>query len=106
MKRIGTSDRLVLFAAAMVVLVSSAAAQNFTVHMKNDDGSEGTTYYVSPTAVRTVMPGISDSIDRLDRGTIIRLDHKAKTYSELTVAQVRDEIASTFGKQDPETQAM
>jgi hypothetical protein len=90
MKRSRGSASHSLIAAVFAVLSTTAtavAAEDFTVHMKNDDGKTATRY-VSQKAVRQVSayPVETDVIYRLDQGKIIRLDHKAKTYTETTPA--------------------
>ena len=87
-RSISKSNPLSLAAAALITLWPSlAAAQNYTVRMKAADGTISTTY-VSPTAVRNTSPELGqDIINRLDRGTIICLDHKNKMYREVTVDQ-------------------
>jgi Domain of unknown function (DUF4412) len=96
-----------------VVVVSVAlmatipvVAQGFTIKMKMDDGSQGTTYYVSANAIRKINPGVNDVIDRIDKGTIIYLDHRNKTYKEGSVAQAREAIAKHSGDLDPQKMAM
>lgn len=59
--------------------VSVLQAQEFTIHMKMGDGAGGTTYYVSPNAIRRTTPGANDVIDRIDRGSIIYIDHRTRS---------------------------
>lgn len=101
--------------AAQIVIVtailSSSApvlrAQDFTIRMKMDDGGEGTTYYVSPIAIRRTTPGVNDVIDRIDRGTIIYLDHRTKTYKEGPVAQAKEAMAKGMAERmDPQKMAL
>lgn len=96
------------FIALSVVLIATVriVAQDFTIHMKMGDGSEGATYYVSSKAIRRTNPGINDVIDRIDRGTIIYLDHRNKTYKEGSVAQAREVLAKHSEDLDPQKMAM
>jgi len=73
-------------------------AQDFTVHIKDQDGKTAT-HYVSRNAVRSVSsnPVETDVIYRLDRGTIIRLNHQEKTYTEMTLAQARQQGEKNAG---------
>jgi hypothetical protein len=98
--------RLIQLSLTLAVAALPAIAQDFTVHTKMDDGSEGTTYYVSSNAIRKTNPGINDVIDRIDRGTIIYLDHRNKTYKEGSVAQAREAIAKHSADLDPQKMAM
>jgi Domain of unknown function (DUF4412) len=84
--------RLLCFAVIVAGLGQILCAQDFTVRMKDQDGKTAT-HYVSRNAVRNVSsnPVETDVIYRLDRGTIIRLNHQQKTYSEITVAQAREQ---------------
>jgi hypothetical protein len=82
------------------------SAQDFTIHFKTDSGSDSSTYYVSPNAVRKTAPGLYDRIDRIDRGTIINIDHRSKTYTEGSAAQARDAIAKSMANMDPQKKAM
>jgi uncharacterized protein DUF4412 len=97
-----------LLTAAAIVSGSSFAlfAQDFTIYMKGDSGVEGTTYYVSPSAIRKTSPGFSDVIDRVDRGTIIFLNHRSKTYIEIPAAEARAKIATSMTNLDPQQKAM
>ena len=78
--------------AVLFLLVSGTLvlAQDFTVHLKDQDG-QPSTQYVSHNAVRYVSssPVDIDVIYRLDKGTIIHIDHQQKTYSEMTLAEAR-----------------
>jgi Domain of unknown function (DUF4412) len=85
---------------------SMLCAQDLTVRMKMNDGAEGTTYYVSPNAIRRTTPGANDVIDRIDRGTIIYLDHRSKTYGEISAAEARAKIASGMANLDTQNKAM
>lgn len=97
-----------LIAAIVAVFVAPlpAAAQEFTVHMKMGDGAEGTTYYVSPNAIRRTTPGANDVIDRIDRGVIIYIDHRNKIYKEVSAAEAREKISSAFSNMDSQKKAM
>jgi hypothetical protein len=91
---------------AVLAAVLPATAQDFTIHMKMGDGAEGTTYYVSAHAIRRTTPGISDVIDRIDQGIIIYIDHRTKTYREVSAAEAREKIARAFSNMDPQKKAM
>lgn len=92
--------------ACAALLATIASAQDFTIHMKGDNGAEGTTYYVSAKAIRRATPGLNDVIDRLDRGTIIYLNHRNKTYGEVSAAEAREKIANGMANLDPQKKAM
>jgi hypothetical protein len=99
--------RTTFIAAIIAVLCTSAMAraEDFTVHMKNDEGKTATRY-VSQKAVRDVSsyPVEVDVIYRLDQGKIIRLDHQAKTYAETTPAAEAQGLAGEsagIGKPPP-----
>ena len=95
-------------AIAMIILVSSMAlAQDFTVHMKDQDG-KAATHYVSRNAVRDVSssPVETDVIYRLDKGTIITLNHKQKTYTEVTLAEARQQAEKKASNMNPMQQQM
>jgi hypothetical protein len=95
-------------AAALVIGSSAlAAAQDFTVRMKTDDGKTAT-YYVSSRAVRDTssVPVETDVIYRLDQNKRISLDNKNKTYSEITLAQLRDAMGRSGRSLTPEQQQM
>jgi hypothetical protein len=97
------------YIAVGVVLIATvlpAVAQEFTIHMKMADGADGTTYYVSPNAIRRTTPGANDVIDRIDRGIIIYIDHRNKVYKEVPAAEARDKIASGFANMDAQKKAM
>jgi hypothetical protein len=89
MQRSGCRASGWLTAAMLAVLntTAPALAEDFTVHMKNDEG-KAATRYVSQRAVRNVSsyPVETDVIYRLDQGRIVRVDHQAKTYTEATPA--------------------
>lgn len=91
---------------AFAMLTAIATAQEFTIHMKTDTGAEATTYYVTPTAMRRASPGLNDVIYRFDRGTLIYLDHRNKTYKEGPVAPAREAIAKGMANMDPQKMAM
>jgi len=101
MKLRGGSSSRWLVAAVFAVLsttATSVAAEDFTARMQNDEGKTATRY-VSQKAVRQVSayPVETDVIYRLDQGKIIRLDHKAKTYTEATPAAA----SQAFSGQSP-----
>ena len=93
---------------ALLILNASIAlqAQDFTIHMKMGDGVDGTTYYVSPNAIRRTTPGGNDVIDRIDRGTIIYINHRNKTYGEVSAAEAREKVAIGMANMDPQKKAM
>ena len=86
--------------------VLPVVAQDFTIHMKMGDGADGTTYYVTANAIRRTTPGANDVIDRIDRGVIIYIDHRDKTYKEVSAAAAREKIAGGFANMDPQKKAM
>jgi len=96
--------------AGLALVLSASAtplfAQDFTIHMKGDNGIDGTTYYVSPNAIRRTTPGLTDVIDRMDRSTIIYLNHRNKTYTETPAADARAMIADSMNKIDPQKKAL
>lgn len=81
------------------------AIESYTLHF---DGINGpTTRYVSPQAVRYVVPGKNeDMIIRLDRGTIIHVDHASRSYSEVKIADMRRAMAQKMAAIDPQKRAM
>jgi hypothetical protein len=99
--------QIALLAAVLSASAFKLCAQDFTIRMKMDDGAEGTTYYVSPIAVRRTTPGANDVIERMDRGTMIYLDHRGKTYKEGPVAQAKEAMAKGMTEmKDPQTMAL
>jgi hypothetical protein len=94
----GMTCRLMV-ATALFVMTSATlvAAQDFTVQLSNADGKTKT-HFVSAKAVRNVSsyPIETDVIYRLDQGEIMTLDHKAKTYTEETLAEARERASKTF----------
>jgi hypothetical protein len=105
--RIRISNRLALMAAALVIVSATAAAQDFTIRMKAEDGTISTTYYVSRNAILKTS-ALLDVIFRIDRGTIIYVTHNKKTYGEMSVAEMRQAIAkgmpSDMASTDPRKQ--
>ena len=97
---------LIAVGVVLLAAVLPAGAQDFTIHMKMGDGADGTTYYVSANAIRRTTPGVNDVIDRIDRGIIIYIDHRNKTYKEVPAAEARERIASGFANMDPQKKAM
>ena len=72
-----------------------AHGQSYTIKFTGDSADTGTVY-ISPNAVRKVsesqesMSALNhDVIDRVDRGTIIFINHKNKTYQEHSVAEIK-----------------
>lgn len=92
MKRSRSRVRLLSLAAMVAASAQNLWAQDFTVRMKDQDGKTAV-HYVSRNAVRNVSsnPVETDVIYRLDRSTIIRLNHQQKTYTEITLAQSRQQ---------------
>ena len=86
--------KLTLSLTTLLLFSIFLSAQDFTVRMKDQDGKTAI-HYVSRNAVRNVSsnPVETDVIYRLDRGTIIRLNHQDKTYTEITLAQARHHLA-------------
>jgi hypothetical protein len=84
------AGRLICAAGLALFSVQLIVAQEFTVHMKDDDGNVST-HYVSRYAVRNVssVPAQSDMIYRLDRNQIITINHKDKTYGEISVSELQ-----------------
>src|SRR5262249_29832855 len=99
------STCLISVMAAIILSPRTLCAQDFTIHMKGDNGVEGTTYYVTSNAVRRTSPGLNDVIDRMDRGTIIYLNHRNKTYAEVPAAELRAKIADRMNGLDPQKKA-
>jgi len=97
---------LIAVSVGLLATVLPAAAQDFTIHMKMGDGTDGTTYYVSPNAIRRTTPGANDVIDRIDRGIIVYIDHRNKIYKEVSAAEARERITSGFANMDPQKKAM
>jgi hypothetical protein len=91
-KRSRSRVRLLSLAAMVAASAQNLWAQDFTVRMKDQDGKTAV-HYVSRNAVRNVSsnPVETDVIYRLDRSTIIRLNHQQKTYTEITLAQSRQQ---------------
>jgi len=89
---------LVSLAAILVASVQILPAQDFTVRTKDQDGKTAI-HYVSRNAVRDVAsnPVEFDIIYRLDTGKIIRLNHHAKTYAEITPAEARQQTEKKAG---------
>jgi uncharacterized protein DUF4412 len=90
--------RLISLAAVLFGPIPILSAQDFTVRMRDQDGKTAI-HYVSRNAVRNVSsnPVETDVIYRLDRGTIIRLNHHDKTYTEITLAQARQQGEQNAG---------
>src|SRR2546422_1018082 len=93
-------------AAILIVPAQILPAQDFTVQMKDDDGKNIATHYVSRNAVRNVSskPVDSDMIYRLDIGKIITVNHKQKSYGEITAAEIRQLIEKKQNATNPEKQ--
>ena len=95
-----------IYVVLKIALILSAAtlfAQDFTVHMKDQDGGIST-HYVSRNAVRYVSnsPAEVDVIYRIDKGIIVHIDDKRKTYDEVTLAEARQQSAAKSAHQNPE----
>lgn len=98
MKPKPTTIRMISFAVILLASVRILSAQDFTVRMTDQDGKTAI-HYVSRNAVRNVAsnPIETDVIYRLDRGTIIRLNHQEKTYTEITLAEARQQGEKNAG---------
>jgi hypothetical protein len=108
MKRRPTWTAGWLTTATVVFVIASAttlAAQDFTVRMQDEDGKIST-HYVSRNAVRNVSstPVDTDVIYRLDQGKIITLNHKQKTYTEITLAEARQQMEKKQSEMGPQQQ--
>ena len=53
-----------------------------------------------------MSPGLNDVIDRMNRGTTIYLDHRTKSYKEVSAAEAREKIASGMANLDPQKKTM
>ena len=98
-------SKLVMTSTAILILCAQIVfAQDFTVQMKDGDGKSVATRYVSRNAVRNVstFPAETDMIYRLDKGTIISVDNKKKTYSEATLAEVKQMAAQKESAMSPQ----
>jgi hypothetical protein len=93
---------LICVTLTTALMISAALAQDFTVHMTDQDGKPST-HYVSHNAVRYVAsnPVQIDVIYRIDKGTIIHVDHQQKTYSEITLAEARQQAAAKSAHPNP-----
>jgi hypothetical protein len=102
-----TAGWLVTIVVVLIIVSGAALAQDFTVHMKDQDGKTAT-HYLSRNAVRDVSsaPVDTDVIYRLDKGTIIKLNHKQKTYTEVTLAEARQEADKKASNMSPMQQQM
>jgi hypothetical protein len=100
-----------LAAALLCVGVPTAAlAQNMTLHSTettNGKPSDVTTYMTANALRRNSSDG-NDFIVKLDEGKLITIDNKKKTYSEVTLQQLQDMMATLTGGQNlpPEAVAM
>jgi hypothetical protein len=106
LKSVWSAGCLAAVVATLAGSAQTATAQDFTIRMKTDTGAEATTYYVSSTAMRRALPGLNDVIYRFDRGTIIYLDHRTKTYKEGSAAQAHEAVAKGMANMDPQKMAM
>lgn len=98
---------LIAVSVTVIAPAHPLVAQDFTIRMKMNDAAEGTTYYVSPNAIRRTTSGANDVIERMDRGTMIYLDHRSKTYKEGPVAQAKEAMAKGMAEmKDPQSMAM
>jgi hypothetical protein len=104
-----SSFRHVALMVALLVIVPTTmvSAQDYTVHMTDQDGKTAT-HYVSRNAVRDVSssPVETDVIYRLDKGTIIKINHQQKTYTEMTLAEARQLAEKKAGNMSPMQQQM
>jgi Domain of unknown function (DUF4412) len=94
------------YVVALFGMVGSMSGQDFTIHFKADNGADVSTYYVSANAIRRTSPGLNDVVDRMDRSTIIYLDHHTKSYKEVSAAEAREKIANGMANLDPQKKAM
>src|SRR5215475_7668618 len=98
-------SKLVMTSTAILILSAQiVSAQDFTVHMKDEDGKSVATRYVTRNAVRNVatFPAETDMIYRLDKGTIITVDNKKRTYSEATLAEIKQMAAQKESAMTPQ----
>lgn len=102
------SARALRFLAPAGLLLFSTGAlaiQSYTVHLNGINGA--TTRYISPQAVRYVVPGKNqDLIIRLDQGTMIHIDNANRSYSEVKIADVRRAMAEKLAALDPQKRVM
>ncbi|MCU1256900.1 MAG: hypothetical protein JWM83_3199 [Candidatus Angelobacter sp.] len=108
-KLTSTAGRFAIAVATILIIsAQSASAQDFTVEMKSEDGKIIATHYVTRNAVRNVSsyPVDSDIIYRIDTGKIITLNHKQKTYGEITSAEVRQLIEKKQNAMSPRQQEL
>lgn len=72
------------------------------------NGANGpVTIYVSRNAIRRTEPGFKvDVIYRLSEGKIMYIDHEKKTYSEVTLAEARQQSAKAAANMSPQQKAM
>ena len=99
MSKLAMASTAILILSAQIV-----SAQDFTVHMKDEDGKSIATRYVTRNAVRNVatFPAETDMIYRLDKGTIITVDNKKRTYSEATLAEIKQMAAQRESAMTPQ----
>lgn len=90
MKRLITCAPALAFAGAVLAAVP-AAAQDFVVTYKSEDGITKT--YVSQAAVRESSPE-EDTIYLIERGKIIVVNHEKKTYHETTLEEWRQSLGA------------
>jgi hypothetical protein len=100
-----SAGRITVATALTVASAMSLGAQDFTVRMKDQDGKIAV-HYIARNAVRNVSsyPIETDVIYRIDQGKIIRLNPKQKTYTEVTLAEVREKMSTAQIK--PQQQEM
>lgn len=70
-----------------------AVAQNYTIKY-TVDGQGSYVVYVSPNAIRKETKGVFDVIDRVDRGTLISIDHSKRSYSEVPIQAIKAALES------------
>jgi hypothetical protein len=105
-KLISTATRRTVATAALAIASAMIlGAQDFTVRMKDQDGKIAV-YYIARNAVRNVSsyPVETDVIYRIEQGKIITLNPKQKTYTEVTMAEVREKMSTAQIK--PQQQEM
>ncbi len=88
-------------------------SKDLTLHETTTGGMGGgtnvtTTTYLSDNAMKRSSSDGNDTIIRFDTGTMISIDHKKKTYTEMTMAELQamlDKAAGAMQQMDGETAA-
>lgn len=86
-------------ALCLGALTGVAQAQYLTIKYSAGDDAQGNVTYVGTSAVR-IKADVYDVIDRMDRGTLVYLNHNRKTYKELTAADVKASFAQQQQKME------